>query len=461
MRSSIATESLVQRGKSQMFLDIIAAVEKFQAHFIENPTNDGKIIAKYARTSGFNDEMIKIVHKHMGFYLESFTVTSWMYPTGVSGWALPRNVSVTANKGGYTVGEVIAVLASKYDDRTGRFVKNFPVERYLGLAVAISAGLIYMVGKDSTPQIPAEEVAAIIIHEIGHIDHYLRVLFRSSKITVDTCDVLNRSKANLDIAAARRMISEIDERILSPQWQGMYRKVRDYFESSDVDPKSPQFIEALNALATSYRRSQSERIQNLAASGAWDERDRFDKRSLELDSERVADDFAVRHGALAASVSTHRRLDNLDEHKRGELKRGYAEASVLPIALANLANALTSAFDFTLEGDHDGYEGTVRRMTTMVDTYKHAASDPSLPVEIRKDIAEQVAQAEKTIAEYQSPAHRRARAKFKQWLNAAAKGASILALPFEYRLTGDMAALNQATRDISRNSLYYLADKHS
>jgi hypothetical protein len=439
-----------------MFLDIIAAVEKFRETLLKDSARSAQSISKLAKSDGFNSTILEIVEKHMKLTLSRVSVYPTLSVNASAGWEIPDQTVGAVSRGKFSPPEFMAVVAKQYNHRTGAYASLRDVSKYMKFSLMVTSGLLGLTNAEDVPFLTAEEVAAVILHEIGHFDHFIRTLFRTTTIVLDACDVLNRTAANHDLASARTLLHEIDRGRLPGDWRKIYDKVEAYFAGPSADPNDSQFVEALDVLILIYRKSNGLLIKSLWAPWILSHGDRFSTNNEAVDAERSADEFSARNGAYSALIGALAKMrDDTD------LRRRSVHMTFVPLAVWSILDRIGKSMA-VFTNDSDGvYDGFIPRLRMIADTAKHAMHDPDLPKDVKSDIAAQVEEAELRLKELTSAPYRRTQEALRKLIGTLGAGASALLLPFEYRVVKDTERLQTATRDISRNSLYYLADKHN
>jgi hypothetical protein len=458
MRDSMALESLTQRGRSPFYNELVSLYQESQDAVSELPNASNGDVTLTLRSIHFKERLRAIVQKHMGIVLDNVVVNettkaNLMCLVGTSDTTSERKKNHEA-----TAGMMVEEINRLYNDKTGYLDQSSatgPLPYRMSFMVTTSMWLM----KDDHGQFffSADELAAASLHELGHIDHFIRAGRRVYGRTLDAAEIVDYVQVHPDRELILYLIAKLKQsKYLSQDYAHMLKITEDYFRTNNAidDPFYMESLTTLLAVVVAERAAwQLSIFNNLLGSG----RDRVGTNNHMVESERSADEFAVRHGAYKSLLTMVAKYQSLGEDKHyvyGRLSRSASVSLVI-----GLCKHFTSMFKMGAEEVNQGYDPIMRRLELMVQTAKHAFSDPGLPSDVKSELHEQIQQCEEYLTQYKSAPHRRARAQFKTWKDNVLKLGRLVSAPFQNRLTGDYERLQNATRSLSRHPLYYLANK--
>jgi hypothetical protein len=349
----------------------------------------------------------------------------------------------------------IAVL---YDDRKGAMSEFIDIKTCpFVFKIILNVGLWMMHNEDNSPYFTPAELAAATLHEVGHVDHFIRTAYDLQNRLINASDIIEYVRSHYDPEVVRSLIKAIREsKHLDRESARMVNLVETYFSTSNSQD-DPYYWEALSTLGLIIAGYESNTTVRNYADLITQTSANIYTRVNKVDSERSADEYALRNGAYADLASIMSKFDKLLGTK---FKDFYEHIAGYKLGVVGqLMHSFKITFDVRLEEVANGYDPLLRRMELMTETAKHAFHRDDLSPEEQADIKSQITEAETYINEYRSGNHRKVRALLKTWKDNVGKFGRLIASPVQNRLSKDYGRLQDANRALSRNPLYYLAKK--
>lgn len=448
--SVVGTESLVNRGKSPFFHALVSLYQESQIALQDAYTCSDEVV--YALKEFQFQKKLKALILQQNFPIHS---VSLFQRREVNMMAI-----VTVEKPSIKttpLGMHMSVWREVYNDRTGRIDIDLPKNTPITFKIAINVGCWLTRLPDKSYYCTPDELAALTLHELGHVDHWIRTVGRVSRATLDASDMIDYIQSQPPVEDILKIIALVEASpYLDKSWIKTLHATKAYFETSN-NATDPAYWEALSALTLAVTAMCSQVTLRAVNTLQIFDTSKVKSATLHVDAERSADDFSARHGATAALVSALVKLENQS-----------AKAITLYDALsetqdASLATQLFAQFkarlDFSPEVMTNGYDPLILRLQLIVETAKHAFHDADLPEDAATDLKQQITDAEQYIKSYENQSYRKTRAQIKQWLDRVSVLGRLVTSPFQDRLEGDYTHLQDATRSLSRHPLYYLAKK--
>lgn len=450
MPSKFALEALMQRGKSELYLGLIKVYEEALDSLKTENTTDLKNTIQVLKNMKFNTKIKSVCNKHMGPLIVRVRILTTKTPTMLCEMSMRDDVVKRKRQ---THAMILSDIASVYDDKKGSF-KGSP-SKDITFSIHVSAGLFMVRNKDKSPFFTAEELAAATVHELGHVDNFIRYYARSGQVVEDACDIVDYVRNTKDIDIIKAIISHLKN---SPHtdrsWKTILKDVDNYFSTSN-SLDSEAYTEALNALVAVMAHDLSGRIDFNSAK-IYQDSNRILTNNHFVSNERSSDEFASRNGAYEALSRMVMKLEELDSYKSYLLGDLFFSSGLSYIFF--ITSMFSRTFKLGLEDVSDGYDPLTKRIELIIETAKHAFHQDDLPPDIVEDIKRQIYESEKYLKEYHSLNHVKIRKSLYQWKQNILKFGRLIAFPFgSDRLQSDYTNLQNATRTISRNPLYYLA----
>lgn len=456
MVSSIALESLVQRGRSALYIDLVSLYQESQDALREAYKASPAQINMGLKNIDFVERLKTTVRKHTGMVLAKVVIDERREPNAYATIIESATTSKALRAGTVTYGMVMEKIDRYYNDRTAQL--SMPtVDTPLGFVFGIATAFWAMRNEDKSYYFTPDECAAITLHEIGHFDHWIRTGFRVYERTLDAADIVNYIKATPDKEVILAILDKIQKsKHIDKSWDKIIKATYEYFRTTNSfdDPLYVEALSTLTVLMEAELANFSLPLFNMFYNG---DKGRVTTRLHDIDSERSADEFASRNGAYSAMTSALSKLERIRSSDATLLMKQFMWTP--PALVVGLLLKLHTIFDVAAEDIAQGYDPLLRRLELITQTAKHAFADANLPENIKDDIKRQIRESEGYIAGYRSSMHRQFRAKLKEWKDNVGKFGRILSSPIHNRLSGDYERLQDSTRSLSRNPLYYLAQK--
>lgn len=461
MTNEVVTESLIQKGKTPFFNDLVALYKESFNEVRKLPSITGGNVLMTLKAIDLKGWIKSIFKAHMNIDLTMVTIEDSIEPNLIC-WLFMDSPSYLKNtkQNLKSAGMMMDKINQFYDDKTGRYESHqSPVQSYqFGLTLFTS--LWTLLNKDGNFYLEPEELAAATLHEAGHIDHFIRASKRIYANTLDASEIVTYLKQTPDRDVVLALLKKIRQSTkLDKSWFPILEATEKYFKTSN-SLDSQEYYEALSVLGTLVTAEVADfnltQINTTAYNLGPAERV-VETRLINLDVERSADEFAARNGTYQYLNSMTGKLQKLATYQHDIFLRQFMWSA--PAVVAGYLNYFGSLFQINAEDIANGYDPIIRRMELVVETAKHAFSNMNLSDEIKAEIHRQIVVSEDYIKQYKSTQHQQIRSKIKQWKDNVGKFGRVLASPIQNRLSQDYERLQDANRSLSRNSLYYLANK--
>lgn len=461
MNSPIALESLLQRGRTPLFNELVSVYQESFDALLESPRASGKEVNLTLKSLGFIEKIKNTVKDVMNIPISKVIVMESLHPNAMAFFdGFNRKIPSVKNKS-MTFGMVMQKIENLYDDKTA-VLDNDNSKLDFTFKLGITTSFWSIRNKDKSFYFTPEELAAITLHELGHFDHWIRTYGRIHAKIIDASEIVTYVKAHPDKDTILEILKRVREsNILDKSWTVILNNTENYFRKTNSF-EDQEHLEALNIVATlvsvglsNYTLTKFNMVQDAYYRPKTVGHTSSGIKDLILDAERSADEFAARNGAYEYLVSGLLKFTELYQNKTNLL---LAQRSLYKnYFFFQSLKEFNIQFDYYAEDVMSGYDPIIRRVELIVETAKHAFSDANLPTDVRSDLIEQIKQSETYIKEYKSANRSLIRDKFKAWVNAIEKFGRILKSPFENRVQGDYDKLHEATRHLSRNPLHYIA----
>jgi hypothetical protein len=445
-------ESLIQRGKSPFFTDLVSVYQDSQKGLRELPDLKSGDVYHHLQQIKFSERIKDIVFKYTGILLSWVRVYNSTMPNLVAKSSI--NPPLMQRKAGYlmTSGMIHEKINSTYNDRTGVITNPDVLQLGLSFSLNISVAWWTMRNHDGSFYLTPEEFAAFTLHEIGHIDHAIRSYSRVTQRIQNASDIVTYITTNADNTSALELVAQLKKsKDLTAEWRKVLAVCEAYFKTQSNQTDST-YTEALNMVVAT---ASAEAATN--ALGFYNRDVQLSTKVLKVDDERSADEYASRNGAYAALTSALKKLEDLND-KNSILYYQQVKTNKVAMVLASL-RTFKQLFRISAEDINGNYDPFLKRVELITETAKHAFQDADLPDDIKKDLHQQIAECESYIDEFKASAHHRTRMMLKTWVDNVGKLGRIVKAPFQVRLVEDYERLQNETRSLTRNQLFYLADK--
>lgn len=397
---------------SQDLLDKIAALGP-------NPTQVR--LEKTIIASSFYEDIRSAISKHLGYNLSNLYIVrspapiagiintiSGKYKINVEHDLRKLGTGLT-NKGSpsFRVKEGLAKISDATNEDTGKIddsVKNKVIAR-LVLATGIFTFL-----NPINDRLSAEELAALLLHEIGHVVDTAHICgwfyYRSTIVgaVLDTFDTNTVSQEEL-----KEILETLTKVAHTFPYTEDTRKLLATIEKAqaivdgDISPtqlgKVEQAVKVATAsvMATLVAKRDASIIEKYS--------DLVVTKNNEAYRERTADAFAVKYGAGAPLASVLKKLATYTEGGTEIIRTQNASPLVQAcIFWYNASLSLREILKFSVCDITDGYDGTLDRLQRTIDTQKQIFRK-DLPPDLRDFYLDEVKKMESEIATYFSASH--------------------------------------------------------
>lgn len=456
MFSKIALESLVQRGRSALYNDLISLYQKAQVALKDAKNASNKEIIKILKSIKFSDHFDAIIKKHTGLPFLGVKINENSNPDFYC--SIRKNENYDPEKPRFTrKGALLSKINDHYNDRKGRLIDSIPVSKSpFHFIVFMNSGIFKVRELDGSFTFLPEEIAALILHEIGHVDLWIRIGRRAQQRLNDTSDMIDYIETEPPKENILSLIENLSQhKNIRQEWGDVLQVISSSVSSSEkIDSDYKEALSALSIVVVSDAAGAEVKILQAPQSIDYQRR----KTTIfSVDEERSADEYSTRHGSTGPLISALTKLDRL-ESSDTERYINQVLGSDLPIILTMFFK-FYAKFNTRPEVMSGGYDSLLRRLELIIETAKHAFHDDKLPPEAARQIKEDILQAEKYLDDYRKADYRKARQSLLQWKENVKKFGRIISLPFSNRLDKDYAKLQDANRSLGKHSLYYLAKK--
>lgn len=459
MDSQIATEALLQRGRTPLYNDLVDLYQETQDALRDLKNASPAKYNLQLKYINYPKKLKAIIKTHMGLFLTKVEIVESKSVNAFATFDVSSKVISQLEKGKRSFVNMIDKISNVYDSRKAFAATESRPD--FGFWFGINSGMWSMRNKDNSFFFTAEEMASLTLHEFGHFDHWIRTMSLPVSKILDASDIINYVKTDPDNATILIILSKLrSSKYLDKSWKDALDVTTKYFKDNK-DSSDPMYKEAIATLETLIISDVSSRsisdINTLTIFGYFDVVQTPHTTIHELDSERSADDFASRNGAYAALASVLRKIDSFNDVNSHFYVKQFMWS--FPGIIVSLLMKFSAVLDVSAEDVSFGYDPMIRRLELIAQTAKHAFSDQDLPVEVRNDINQQIKDVESYIKQREKSPYRVFRKQIKMWKDSISRLGRIVVSPMHSRLPGDYRRLQDANRNLGRHSLYYLAQK--
>lgn len=453
MVSKIGLEALLQRGRSPLFNEMVDLFTEVDNHLqearkrLKGRLTIGTVIST-TKTLRLSDKLKKLVEKYTHIPVDKVAISNDQAPNLMATLDPTKSLAEKVKKSKINYQTAMAALERYYDDRNATLDMTKVTDVPYKFGLVIHGGMWLPINDDGTSFFTPQELAATFLHEVGHLDHFIRGMVKTNHTLMDASDIVDYVKSSRDKAFLKLLVDKLAKvRIPSEISKNMIEQLKAKLASDDIDNVELDEISDFVGFLSIY----------LEASNAIPYLSHVVPSNLHgIDAERSADEFSVRNGAYADLVSALRKLQSVGEGQNFTRVMKYS-LGFAPAAILSYFAKFNALFNVAAEDISHGYDPIIRRLSLIVETAKHAFADPTLSEEASADIKHQIEAAEKCIADYKSQTHVRTRQAIKSWLTNMGKFGRILKSPIDYRIHRDYERLQDANRSLSRNPFYYMA----
>lgn len=459
MDSQIATEALLQRGRTPLYQDLVDLYQETQ-DALRDLKNASP--AKYNLQLKYLDypkKLKAIIKNHMGLSVTKVDLVESKLPTAFATFDISNVVVEQLEEGRKRFSNLMDKITNVYNSRSASAQTNPTLD--FGFRFGISTGFWSMRNKDNSFFFTAEEIAASTLHEIGHFDYWVRTMSQPVARLLDASDIIDYVKTKSDRKTLMIILNQLrTSKYLDKSWRDVLEVTTRYFKNT-VEYTEPTYSEAITTLETLIVSELSSRsvvdLNVLTIWGLKDLNQTTDTALYKTDSERNADEFASRNGAYSALASVLKKISEFNLTNNYFYIKQFMWSS--PGVVVDLLARFTTLLKIGAEDVSFGHDPIIRRLELITQTAKHAFSDSDLPPEVKKDISRQIKDVEDYIAHREKSSYRIVRKQIKEWKDSVSRLGRIVISPVHSRLPGDYRRLQDANRNLGRHSLYYLAQK--
>lgn len=454
--NKIALESFLQRGKSDLFVNLTSLCENAIDLVRSLESEDLKHITDVVSRSSFRKDLKNILTSHLG---TTFSFVKLFGSKNINMGMMYFNRLKQASKFDKksTANMSVANVRKYFDDKTFTINQKDFSSQYIGFGIFLNVAFFSIKNADGSYMFTAEEVASGLLHELGHIDYLLRTEYKCKKILQDSSDIVTLVSQSPDLETIQEVLNKLNQSSrITDDWKPVLKTVTEYFGSkpNEIDPV---YIEAINSLILLTSFDVSIKLNKYITDEFLQITNRIQSDVFTVDEERSADEFSSRNGAYAALTSFLAKADNY--HYSLKNPKYTFNKSFIVESIIHSMTYFANIFSISLDEINPNYDPTLRRMMLVVETAKHAFHDPDLDEETKTYIKDQIMEAEVYIKSFKDQKHLKIRRELNQWKKNIAAVGRVIVLPFRSRLLSDYNRLQEANRSLSRHSLYYVAEK--
>jgi hypothetical protein len=457
MQNQIALESLIQKGKSEFYKSVESLCHEAQMALQQADILSDSDVLYHLNKMNYTTKLLAVIQQFMKTPITAVVLKKTAEPGLYCVLRANNNIS-NYRKSKMTEGMAMSKLEYLYDDRKGEMREPLDAStESFKFAILINTGIWSIRNSKGDFYLTSGEIAASILHEVGHIDHFIRTAFRVQQQNLDASDIVDYISVSHDPVVIRALIDTLKKsRQIGASWRPVLNQVETYFATSNNtdDPYYWEALSTLSVLVAAVQAGNNVRSYNdlIGVSSAY-----VRTHTQTVDAERSADEFSVRHGSYADLSSAMIKLNQL---AGPGFKAFYYQATGHELATTvSLMHTFKQIFGVSLEEIDGGYDPILRRVELMLETAKHAFRNQDLTSEEQADIKIQISQIEQYLIDMRKDNRRKVRMALKTWKSDIGKFGRLIKAPFETRLSKDYGRLQEATRALARNPLYYLAKK--
>ena len=452
----MALESLVQRGRSALANDLVTLCQRSHTALQNVDMGDQLKTFSILKNMGFDTELQTLVKKHMNIPIDRVIIVESALPNMYCVLNATPEYKKTLKQRSKTAGMMMEEIKQYYNNREAVFDPDSDVKLPISFHLEIMTAMWAVRNDDHSFFFSPEELAAIILHELGHVDYFIRGWGRAHTQTIDAAEILDYTLNSHNKDTIMALITAVEaSHYLDKSWKSILVATKDYFATTNSFDNL-LYWEALSTLAAVVAAETSSR--NLIVFKKFDgDSAKLQNLLNSTDNERSADEFSARNGMYEHLVKGIIKLYQLSDKYAHLLFR--QETNNIAAGLLALLSQFRSSFSIGAEDVSFGYDPIIRRLELVIQTAKHAFSDTNLPPKVKQDFYRQIQFSEQCIEEYRNSKPLVIRRALKQWKDNVGKFGRIIACPFQNRLVKDYSLLQDATRSLSRHPLYYTADR--
>lgn len=324
---TISTEAINYQGRSLLFFDLVAIVEQLRAapnashNFELNPYITQAALDKAGlETVVFNRTGMRVL-----FFVEDFAELSCYAEPPV----VDSNHPYYKHLDSYDLMDTKKTLVDRHqravrlahesmgwvDLKTGRVSGLFSK---MTNRIMISARLV------TDPSFSSEEVAAVVLHELGHIFSFFETM---AYTTASNMVLVTASEALAGMSDKREKVRLLTDSI------DPFGKLDPELADAVLESTDKAVIHSI--MLKSVEQLERDRVKDLIAKK---NDDAYTTRSLEF----MADQFAIRHGAGLHLAKAEHKMAKTQRADYGRSKAGYMAVQAARISLLGLSAAFVS-----------------------------------------------------------------------------------------------------------------------
>lgn len=467
-------ESVAFQTKSEFYPDVIAAVQCATAAVAKLQIRTPARIVNAINGSLFQSQLRAAVKKHINYDLTHIYLTPAWEPMlgvlntiqGVSKFNIDKDIrSIATGQGNgkespsLRLKKAFAAISDGVSPSTGAIDEKYASQVMCRLV--ISAGLFCVTEHSDTDPFTNEEIAAFILHEMGHVVDMADIcgwfthrtaLVRDTLQSFDSDDApsqeslkdlvlvlrnkLRSLSSSKDVVAMGKILDQADKALANPLPDEIRAKVEQSLKvvtsslivrvSADEDnyivPKDGDIVITKNM--TAYR-------------------------------ERAADEFAVKYGAGPALASGLKKLLIYSDLKRIRATSDMLSVIRGMIYYHNALQYIGAVLDMQACTISDGYDSNVDRLKKTVETMQGVFKDLALPADVTADCIRQVKYMQTELDAYTKASHVRTREAIFTALKSFFTALTRVVLIGGNTVESDYKNLYNLTEQLIKNPMHY------
>ncbi len=295
-------------------------------------------------------------------------------------------------------------------------------------------------------QITGAEVAAVIMHELGHAMTFLESFCLVVQKTIQVkqfIDTIDQKISGAELKEFIVLLTKQINRIEDKTTKAMFAEILLFVHQQTELTKD-------NALAVYVIT-----LVSLCFIGIFFDNDVLVTNLSKSHFERITDEFMAQHGAAVAFTSMFVKLYSAIERGRSQKMIDIMSSYKVIGLMVDKLNFIKNVFSSSIIVGHSSYDELIRRLKLNIQNTTENLKDVTISSELRNDLIAIIKQAKEIISEYESRNYVKAREVFwKSLLRIARPGTTMDALK-NGNLAADYQRLQEITKDMVQSPFSY------
>lgn len=366
--------------------------------------------------------------------------------------------------------KVFKDLQKHHDVNTGKLKKDFSNEYACDMYVTTGMFMTGEIYDNPTNVLTPAEIAAVILHEIGHavliIEHSADMEYRTN----DALDSISYLSSTTDSSSHTKTVAAVVDAVkdmeADPKAKAAHLSLLE--AAARTSPGRGTYVafqiaalQISNNLISEIKSSifgfvaKNAAVARISLSLVKTSDTKVTQRNVNF-IERYADEFASRHGFSAASVSAQIKMNNLDagamQWSRVALIQNtiHAFSNVVSLVSRMLLPPMITPYV-------SGYDDDIKRIELLVENNMSVFKNANMPAVVRKAMLADTEAARKLVASYKSQNYVKVNKFIWHTLLRLAQPDSATGAVIDANLVADYDRLQDLTRGLIRTPLYYHA----